>query len=349
MKKNWLKISVLALAAAIVLPASMMAQEDEKNKEKDKEVKERKQVEQIIITRKGDEKEKMVVEIVGDKVTVNGKPIEDYKDKDGNVVVRRHKGGDYDGLMGLTRSRGGAWNTIGDNSFDVFSGDANRAMLGVTTEKTEDGVKVNDVTKESAAEKLGLKEGDIITKINDTKIDDPDVLSKTIRDQKPGDKVTVTYLRDKKEQKGVAELTKWKGMNTWTLKPDQNFKMDMGDLKFDQVMPKYDVTMPKLREAFGYNWSGGGPKLGLSVQDTDEGKGVKVIEVDSESNAAKAGVKEDDVITEVDGKAVNSTDDMVRMIRESKEKTSIMLKLQRGGKAQNIEVKMPRRIKTADL
>ena len=98
-----------------------------------------------------------------------------------------------------------------------------------------------------------------------------------------------------------------------------------------------------------WTWNGGTPKLGLSVQDTDDGKGVKVIEVDDESNAKKAGIKEDDVVTEVDGKPVNSTDDMVKMIKESKDKFSVMVKLQSGGNTQNIEVKMPRKIKTADL
>ena len=37
-------------------------------------------------------------------------------------------------------------------------------MLGVITEKTDEGVKIQDITKESGAEKAGLKEGDIITK-----------------------------------------------------------------------------------------------------------------------------------------------------------------------------------------
>ena len=99
----------------------------------------------------------------------------------------------------------------------------------------------------------------------------------------------------------------------------------------------------------GMQWYGGAPKLGLSVQDTDDGKGVKVIEVDEESNSAKAGIKEDDVIISVNDKEVNSTDEISKIVKDSKEKNSIMLKLIRGGKTQNIEVKMPRKIKTADL
>ena len=86
--------------------------------------------------------------------------------------------------------------------------------------------------------------------------------------------------------------------------------------------------------------------LGLSVQDTDDGKGVKVIEVDDESNAEKAGIKEDDIITEVEGKAVNSADEIAKIIKESKDKTSVMVKLTRSGKTQNIEVKIPRKLKT---
>ena len=77
--------------------------------------------------------------------------------------------------------------------------------------------------------------------------------------------------------------------------------------------------------------------------------GKQVIEVDEDSNAAKAGVKEEDVITEIDGKAVNSTDEVVRIIKESKEKDAIKLKLNRGGNSQNIEVKMPKKIKKTDI
>ena len=69
------------------------------------------------------------------------------------------------------------------------------------------------------------------------------------------------------------------------------------------------------------------PRLGLSVQDTDDGKGVKVIDVDEESNAAKAGVKENDIITHVNDKEVNSADEVAKLVRENKDKPNYDLKL----------------------
>jgi serine protease Do len=352
MKQTWKKFFAFAFAVALLVPASLLAQ-DEKEKEvketkenkeakEAKEAKEKKDVRQIIVTARGDKDEKIVVEVVGDKVTVNGKPLEEYKDKNGDINVRLNKLKDLESLTIARGLKDGLRSYSSGDGYTLFSQDANQAMLGVTTEKIENGVKIQDITKESGAEKAGLKEGDVITKIDDKKIEDPDDLSKVIKSHKPGDKVTVNYLRDKKEQKVTAELTKWKGQ-------DYNFKMDMGNMNFDKMMPK--IKTPGVIAPYGqtWSWSGGSPKLGLSVQDTDDGKGVKVIEVDDESNAAKAGVKENDVITEVDGKAVNGTDEMVKIIKESKDKASLMIKLQRSGKTQNIEVKMPHKIKTADL
>jgi serine protease Do len=352
MKQTWKIFSAFLFAVALLVPASLLAQ-DEKDKEvkekmekkEEKEKKEKKDVQQIIVTRKGDNGEKVIIEINGDKITVNGKPLEEYKDKDGDISVRLQK---FKEMGALTRKPwSGNWNSDDNDEMELFSENSNHAMLGVTTEKAEQGVEVQDITKESAAEKAGLKEGDVITKINDKKIEDPDDLSKVIKSYKPGDKVTVTYLRDKKEQKTAAELTKWKGMGAFSMGPMSNFKMDMGDMDFNKAMPR----VPKIKGPYGqnWNWANNGPKLGLSVQDADDGKGVKVIEVDDESNAEKAGIKEDDIITEVDGKAVNGADEIAKVIRENKDKISVMIKLQRSGKPMNIEVKMPRKIKTADL
>lgn len=347
MKKTWVRLSAFIVAVALLAPALLLAQKDEKE---DKGAKEKKDVQQIVITNKSGKADKIIVEIVGDKITINGKPAEDYKD--GDITIRSNKVKDYEALTNLylKGTTNGAWNFDEKNGYNMFRTDANHAMLGVTTEEAEGGVVITDITKESAAEKIGLKEGDIITKIDDKKITDSDALSKAIREHKPGDKVAVTYLRDKKEQKATAELTKWKGVTNVFGSTVPGFKMDMGGLDFEHTLPRVQ-TLPRVATPYGQNWSwsGGSPKLGLSVQDTDDGKGVKVIEVDDDSNAAKAGVKNDDVITEVDGKAINTTDEMVKMIKDSKEKTSIMVKLLRSGKTQNIEIKMPKKIKTADL
>jgi len=351
MKKIVQKSLWLALVAVMAAPLTVKAQDEEKEKDKQKE--KAKDVQQIIITRKSDKDSKVVVEIVGDKITVNGKPLDEYKNKDGDISVRLNKLRD---LESLTYMRGGqprgSWNFNGNgnNNFMFFGADENRAMLGVTTEKTEEGTRVQEVTKGSAAEKIGLKEGDIITKIGDVKIADPDDLSEAIKAQKPGDKVKVTYLRNKKEMKAEAELTKWQGINAMGEKmPMENFKLDLGDLNL-QSIPR----MEELRgmAPFGgqnWSWSGGSPKLGLSVQDTEDGKGVKVVDVDGESNAAKAGIKEDDIITQVDDKAVNSVDEIARMLKEKKDNPSVKIQLLRNGAAQTIEVKMPRKTKTADL
>ena len=217
-------------------------------------------------------------------------------------------------------------------------------MLGVTTEQVDDGVEIQTISKERAAEKAGLKKGDIITKIDKEEIESPDDLSEAIQEHKPGDKVTVTFLRDKKEQKITAELGKWKGATAFSLGENKYNYGQMEDLK-NQLR-----TIPRVTPHMNWNWSGdSGPKLGISVQDTEDGKGVNVIEVDDDGNAAKAGIKKNDIITDVDGKAVRSTDEIAKLIKDSREKPSVKMKLLRGGKIQTIDVKIPRKLKTTDL
>ncbi len=335
MQKGLKKICLTVLtAAALTAPVAILAQDGQ-----EKGKKEKKEGEQITIFRTGDTNEKLVVEVVGDKITVNGKEVKEG-DNDG-LRISRHKIKDvytYGGANVYAPSRNVFMSTL----------DENRAMLGVTTDKDEKGALIKSVSKESAAEKAGLKEGDIITRIGDKKIAEPDDLSKAVREQKPGDKVIVTYLRDKKEQKVTAELTKWKGVSIFNAE-GQNFNFNMPEFDFDLAVPNPPRTPRAPRVSMrGFDWEPS-PKLGLTVQDSEDGKGVNVLEVDEDGNAAKAGIKEDDVITEVDGKAVNSADEVSRIMKESKTKTSVKFKYQRKGKTETVDVKIPKKLKTADL
>src|SRR6266498_1806677 len=119
MKRMKLILSAAAVATLLIVPVAIHDQN-----EKEKEKSDKKDVEQIIITRKGDNKEKVTVEINGDKVTVNGKPIEDLKD--GDITVRKNKIRDR-------RSSGNGdfnYNFNGDdfNGMTLFKGDVNTAM-----------------------------------------------------------------------------------------------------------------------------------------------------------------------------------------------------------------------------
>jgi serine protease Do len=329
MQQLFMKKIITASALMLAVPFVVLAQVKE---EKDK--KEKKDYQQIIITREGNVDVKTVIEIDGDKVKVNGKDVKDSKDV--NVHVNKLKGANVFHWNADEGQHG--WNFNSDE-LSMFTEDDNRAMLGVVTEGNDKGAEIQSITKESGAEKAGLKKGDVITKIGDKVIDDADDVTKAVRAQKPGEKINITYLRDGKEQKATAELGKWKGIKM------NEMKIPMEG--FNTVFPPEAPSMAYGNgSTFYFNNS---RRLGLSIQDTEDGKGVKVLEVDEDGNAAKAGIKEGDVILSVDEKEIKGTDDISKIIRENKEKYNFNFKVQRSGKTQSIDVKIPKKLKTTDL
>ncbi len=91
----------------------------------------------------------------------------------------------------------------------IKTGKATHAFLGVSVADAvggSSGAVVSSITAGSPAEKAGLKEGDLITKINDKLVDSAEAVLGTIRSSRPGDKVTVTFTRDGKENTITATL-----------------------------------------------------------------------------------------------------------------------------------------------
>jgi putative serine protease PepD len=74
----------------------------------------------------------------------------------------------------------------------VKTGKPKQTVLGVKVESTEQGAKISEITPGGAAEKAGLKAGDVITKFGDRRIDESDTLVAAVRSKAPGDKVTIT-------------------------------------------------------------------------------------------------------------------------------------------------------------
>jgi serine protease Do len=332
MKRFLISCSALA-AITLLLSQPLAAQDKEKDKDKDKDKSKIASNEEIIIKRKGDKDTKITIEIKGDDIVVNGKPIDEFTDED--IVVRKGRS-TFLAPHSPFRGQSGTLNFSHDNNF-LKEG----AQLGVYTEKDKDvkGAIINKVTEGSAADKAGLKENDVIKKIDNDDIESPEELSKVIGKHKPDDKITITYERAGKSNKTEATLGKRKGQ-VLAFRGSPQFDMDIPNFNFDW---KDGDWGPR---TFSY---GAKPRLGIKAQDTEDGKGVKVLDVDDESAAEKAGIKEDDVITEFDGKKVNSAEELASAAREAKDKAAVKITFNRNGKSQTVEVKTPKKLKTATL
>jgi putative serine protease PepD len=75
----------------------------------------------------------------------------------------------------------------------VKTGKATQTVLGVTVKTGENGgAQVNEVVAGGAAQQAGLASGDIVTKMDDRRIDTSDALVAAVRSKAPGDKVKLT-------------------------------------------------------------------------------------------------------------------------------------------------------------
>lgn len=343
MKTQLYKRSALALLAAGYVLSINGLQAQEKN-----------QKEQVTIKTKVNKNKKTTIVIDGDNVIINGKPAKDYV---GDVSVDL-KDVDFD----INFSGDNDWANANTWTPDIptppmppmppmapvapiapdiyFNDDAfalsgvSKPMLGVYTEKNEKGAKITNVVDDSPAQKAGLLKGDIITKIDGNAITDPSSLSSIINEKKPDDEIQVTYLRDNKEKK---------------------LKLKLGERK-QEFTRSFNFNAPQFNDDFvkGFKFNGENvfnyrPRLGIRIQDTEEGNGVKVIDIEDSSAAAKSGILKEDIITSIDGVDIKSTDDAREKMQEVKDKSAYPIKVLRKGSPVTIDVKIPKKLKSANL
>ena len=91
-------------------------------------------------------------------------------------------------------------------------GSVKRAMLGITMQPIDDkiaeelklssrnGVYIVEVLKNSAADKAGLKKGDVLVAVDSVKITTPSSVQEVVSRFSPGDKAELTVIRDGKEK-----------------------------------------------------------------------------------------------------------------------------------------------------
>ena len=119
----------------------------------------------------------------------------------------------------------------------------------------------------------------------------------------------------------------------------------VSEIKIVKGMP---LDMSKMGETFDFTFNDG-PKLGIGIEDVSEGSGVRVLEVTEGSPAAKAGITKNDVITAFDGAAINDVAALQAKAEKLKEGDAITIKLTREGKTKEVNVKIPKKLKKANI
>lgn len=275
--------------------------------------------------------DKFTLTIEGDSIFLNGLPLEVYKDYDFRIL--KGKDGRKLNSRGFFKDSKDAYSFLDGSSWGI-SEKPNRASLGIISEKIEEGAKVITVSKGSAAEKAGLQKEDIITTIDNIKLSDSNTIISIIRKYKPDDKITITYKRNDTIYTTQAVLDKSKtfsvgGRGWWNNTYDNGLESTDGNFFFNA----YPRT----------------PKIGLEIQDVEEGNGVKVLAVTEQAPASKSGLRTDDIITEIDGTDLKDVDNFKMKLRGIKEGDTLKLKYKRGNKFYNTEIKLPKKLKKASL
>ncbi|NML36484.1 PDZ domain-containing protein [Chitinophaga sp. G-6-1-13] len=296
---------------------------------------------EIVIKNKSNKGGKVTVEIKDGDILLDGQKMDQYNNPDISIFRRRitpMNGNNFSFDNGSSRDEIHLFNADGDEGEELpITG--NKAVLGVITEKnTAVGATVKSVAPGSPAEKAGIKVGDAITKINNEVINEPKALFETIGRFKPGDKITVSYTRNNKPNKATVTL-------------DERKEDSFGGI-FNVPRRRSELftfPMPRGRQGFGFERADEGVKLGIQVQDTDDDNGAQVINMAPGSPAEKAGFKVNDLITDMAGSPVKSAHDVAEIYRANRDKGTITATIKRNGQIQTIDIKVPKKLHTADL
>jgi Do/DeqQ family serine protease len=202
----------------------------------------------------------------------------------------------------------------------IKTGKVRRGMLGVTIQSVDadmaqslnlpsaQGAIVTSVSNGGPADKAGIKRGDVITAVNKQPVTDNNKLRNIVASQPPGSSVEITALRNGR---------------------DENFHVALAELP--------DKAVPASDDDEDTNSSGVGTgKFGITVQpltaetagryglDAND-EGLLVTRVDQSGSAAEAGIRQGDLIQEVNRQPVKTAAEFSAAIQRSGAKPALVL------------------------
>ncbi|MBC7221778.1 Do family serine endopeptidase [Candidatus Bipolaricaulota bacterium] len=201
----------------------------------------------------------------------------------------------------------------------VEKGRVTRAWLGVYIQDVipgmerqlgvREGALVTEVVPNSPAAKAGIKSGDVIVEVEGKKVKNSSDLQMAIMYRRPGEKVTVTLVRDRRTM--TLEVVLEERPAEGTVTPGQGF------VKFGLTVQ--DLT-PELKSRYGI------------TRDS----GVVVVSVEPGSRGYWGGVQVGDLIVEVNRQPISSTVDWNRIVSQLGEDEEVLLTVVRAGRTRFI-------------
>lgn len=192
---------------------------------------------------------------------------------------------------------------LGISSSGLSGSDAREAGLS-----SRDGAILHRVYSGTAADSAGLKSGDILLTFAGEKIFDDRDLTDLIHDRDPGDRVSITLIRDGES------MTVEAVMGT------------REDLEWEREEDGWSRFWDGIGNLFGHHSSGrSGPRLGVYVEEMedqmadyfeagDDG-GILLTRIIRNSPAQDAGLLAGDVVIRVDDSNIRDTGDISRALR----------------------------------
>ena len=174
------------------------------------------------------------------------------------------------------------------------------------------GAYVSDVVDDSPAEEAGIKEGDVIVKLDDKTIDDSNDLTRIVQRIKPKTEVKVEIVRGNDKKTLSAKI----GRSSAPLAYSFGFG--------DRDLPSLPHT-PMHLHFFSQNEMNGLELQTMSKQlaeyfEVPDRNGLLITNVEKGSSAEKAGFKAGDVLTKISGDRLRDMDDLHEAIRDNEGK-----------------------------
>ncbi|MGH3070838.1 MAG: S1C family serine protease [Gaiellaceae bacterium] len=97
-------------------------------------------------------------------------------------------------------------------------------------------------------------------------------------------------------------------------------------------------TVERIANALIHDGSVAHAYLGVSTEDVENAGGATIAEVRADTPAAEAGLRNGDVVTEIDGESIGSADELRQLIDSKRPGDTVELTVKRGGDTKTLEV-----------